>query len=60
VYNVAGQLVATLVDNEPVSGETVIQWDGRDRFGHEIASGVYFCRLDAAGAHETRKMVVIR
>jgi hypothetical protein len=60
VYDVAGRLVTTLVAGEHVSGERAVEWNGRDRFGNDVASGVYFYRLDAGSVTETRKMVVVR
>lgn len=61
VYDVAGRLVATLVENEVVSGERTVRWNGRNRSGNAVASGVYFYRLDTAGNKAlTRKMVLVR
>jgi hypothetical protein len=60
VYNVAGRLVATLLEDEFVSGERVVEWNGRNRSGNLIASGVYFYDLRTMDARVTRKMVVIR
>jgi hypothetical protein len=61
VYNVAGQLVRTLVDEvqSPESVEPVI-WDGRNNAGHAVSSGVYFYRLTTKGFTKTRKMVVLK
>jgi len=61
VYNVAGQLVATLVDGERAPGVTYrAEWDGRNRSGNRVASGVYFYRLRTAGHTITRKMVLLK
>jgi hypothetical protein len=60
VYNIAGQLVRTLVDGSQASGSHVARWDGRDERGREIAAGVYVCRLDAGGTNATRKLVHIK
>lgn len=60
IYDVAGRLVATLLDNEPVAGARTVGWNARDRFGNDVASGVYFYRLDSAGHRLTRKMIVLR
>jgi len=45
VYDVTGRLVSTLVDNEKISGTREARWNGKDRRGADVASGVYFCRL---------------
>jgi hypothetical protein len=61
IYNTAGQLVATLCDRimEPDVRHT-ITWDGRNREGRPVASGVYFCRLNAGDFVASRKLVLLR
>ena len=53
VYNILGQRVATLVDNEMEAGQHRVNFDG-SRF----ASGLYFYRLVAGKFIETRKMIL--
>lgn len=60
VYNAAGRLVRTLVDGEMSPGPKSIVWDGRDNYGEGVSSGVYFCRLDSAGASATKKMTLLK
>jgi len=62
VYNVLGEEVRTLVDEEQVSGYYSVIWDGRDGKGKEVSSGIYFCRLEVIGlkAERTRRMVLLR
>ncbi len=62
VYNIQGQLVRTLVDEEQTPGYYSVNWDGRDYLGEEVASGIYFYRLEVMGAKAemTRKMVLLR
>jgi len=64
VYNILGQVVRTLVDEEQVSGYYSVRWDGRDGLGKEVSSGVYFYRLKVKGDRlkvtKTRKMVLLR
>jgi flagellar hook assembly protein FlgD len=55
VYNLLGQTVETLIDNEYLQGEHSIEWNG-DRY----ATGIYFYRLDAGGQSITRKMSLIK
>ncbi|MEW6684710.1 MAG: S8 family serine peptidase [Candidatus Edwardsbacteria bacterium] len=60
IYNLAGQLVKTLI-NEPKSpGVYKISWDGRDDTGKQVANGIYFYRLEAGGFSATRKMILLR
>jgi len=61
VFNVAGQLVNTLVDEVRSPGVShSIDWDGRDARGSSVASGVYFYRLVTKDATLTRKMVMLK
>jgi len=64
IYNTLGQEVKTLVNEEQPAGNYQVLWDGRDSSGKQVASGVYFCRLEVTGGRfkveKTRKMVILR
>jgi len=45
IYNILGQKIHTLQTERSTKGKNSISWDGRDRNGLPVASGVYFCRL---------------
>jgi hypothetical protein len=60
VYNVAGQLIRTLVNGVKDVGSHSVSWDGKNDGGVGVASGVYFCKIDTKGFCQTRKMVVLR
>ena len=60
VFNVAGQVVKTLINGREEAGYKHVTWDGRSDDGSRVASGVYFYRLDAGSFAATKKMVVIR
>ncbi|UCH62077.1 MAG: DUF4962 domain-containing protein [Fidelibacterota bacterium] len=51
VYDVSGQLVRTLVTGNMLAGDYSIVWDGRDRAGRPVSSGLYFYALK--GGHNT-------
>jgi uncharacterized protein YfaS (alpha-2-macroglobulin family) len=55
VYNVNGQEVATLVDQDKVAGMYEVSFD-TDR----LAAGAYFYSLKGRGFSETRKMIVTK
>ena len=59
VFNVLGQLVATLVDQEVSAGVYTAIWRGTDGAGRAVAAGLYFYRLRAGGVSETRRMVLV-
>ncbi len=60
VYNLSGQTVRTLVDASLGAGEYVTSWDGTDKFGYQVASGVYFYRIEAGTFSQARKMVLLK
>ena len=60
IYNVKGQLVKTLVnDNQPV-GRRSFTWNGTDKDNRPVSSCLYFYRLTANGSTETKKMMLIK
>ncbi|MDP2806982.1 MAG: FlgD immunoglobulin-like domain containing protein [bacterium] len=60
VYNVAGQLVKTLVNRPQMAGRYTIAWNGKDESGRQAATGVYFYRLTANGTSAARTMNLIK
>jgi len=60
VYNILGEEVITLVDQEQRAGRYQVVWDGRNNQGKEVTSGVYLYRLKAGKFTAARKMVLLR
>jgi len=60
IYNILGEKVRTLVDEEKPPGEYRVMWDGKDETGKEVASGVYFCKLKVGDFSQSRKLVLIK
>jgi hypothetical protein len=60
VYNVAGQMVRTVVGSAMPAGRHSATWDGRDEGGRRIAAGVYLYQLQAGDRALTRKMVLVK
>jgi hypothetical protein len=60
VFNVLGQRVRTLVDEPQDAGGHAVTWEGENRYGRPVGSGVYFVRLTAGRTTKTRKMVLVR
>ncbi|TET94788.1 MAG: T9SS type A sorting domain-containing protein, partial [Candidatus Zixiibacteriota bacterium] len=60
IYNILGQRVKTLVDEVQIPSTHVVSWNGTDRFGRRVASGVYFYRLERGDDSETKKMVLLK
>jgi hypothetical protein len=59
VYDFAGRQVR-VIDFESLRGSGLIEWDGRDREGREVAAGVYFLKIETMGRALSRKAVVVR
>ena len=55
VFNILGQRIATLTDQDYPAGSYVVVWNASN-----VASGVYFCRMIVADKTQTKKMVVLR
>ncbi|HEX9653445.1 MAG TPA: FlgD immunoglobulin-like domain containing protein [bacterium] len=60
VYNLSGQLVRTLVDDDRAPGLHEVDWDGRNHEGMVLPSGVYFYTVRAGQFQETKKMSFVR
>ena len=60
VFDTRGQLVATLRDEVMAAGEHEVVWNGTDRNGQGVASGVYFSRLQTGAGILQEKMVLVR
>ena len=60
IFDVAGRLIDVLVDGKRSVGRFSEVWEGKDRNGVSVPSGIYFARLQAGEFTATRKMVLIR
>jgi hypothetical protein len=61
IYNLLGAEVATLVNDEPkAAGYHVAIWDGRNKDGEVVASGVYIYRIRAGSFSVTKKMALVK
>ena len=55
IYNIAGQKIAELVNEKQDANSYQINWDAGG-----YPSGVYFCRIEAGGYSNTKKMILVR
>ena len=60
VFDVEGRVIATVLNREMEPGSYRTVWAGKSAEGTELASGVYFYRLEAGAFVTTRKMVLLR
>jgi len=60
VHDLAGRVVRILCASSKKRGAYSVTWNGTDDRGRELANGIYFCRLVAAGYRATEKLVLQR
>jgi hypothetical protein len=60
IFNILGQKVKTLIDEERPAGKHTILWDGKNDSGHPLVSGVYYYRLTTSDQMQIRKMTLIK
>lgn len=60
VYSSLGQLVRQLVDDVKDPGVYSVVWDGRNRDGVTVSSGMYFCKVRAGTSIMTRKLLLLK
>ena len=60
VYNILGRQVRLLIDQSLSAGAHEVTFDGNSESGNQLATGIYFYRLQAENFVETRKMMLIK
>jgi len=65
IYNILGQEVVRLVENEMTSGNHSFTWSAEDATGKQLTSGIYLYKLSATGIdgsefNETKKMILLK
>lgn len=60
IFDVSGRFVANVASGRFESGPHEVGWDGIDRRGRQVSSGVYFCKLTAGDRSVTRKMTLLK
>jgi flagellar hook assembly protein FlgD len=60
IFDLTGAHMKTLVDGKQNSGMQTVQWDGTDKNGILVGTGVYLYRINSNSFSQTRKMVLIK
>jgi len=58
IVNQLGQVVSDLYDGTQNAGEQTIGWNGKNKSGARVASGIYYLRVVSGGVVQTRKVMV--
>jgi len=60
VYNLLGQRVRTLVDEQKGMGHHSIIWNGDNDNGEEVSTGIYFYRIKTDDFISSKKMLLLK
>ncbi len=60
IYDIAGKLVRTLINERQMPGVYNIIWDGKDKDGRDLPSGIYFYRLEIPNFETVKKTTLLR
>ena len=60
IYTLQGRLVKTLVNERQSAGYYGFNWDGTDRAGKAVGSGIYIYQLQANDQVMSRKMILMK
>jgi hypothetical protein len=60
VYDLLGHEIVILVDGYQEPGYKSITWNGTDKFGNDVSTGMYFYKLRSADFEKVKKMVLLK
>jgi len=60
IFNILGQKVNTLASGEYPAGNHSVTWDGKNRSGENVSTGIYFYRLSTENFTQTRRMLLLK
>ena len=60
IYNILGQKIRTLVNQEKSTGNYSVSWDGKNDFGDSVNSGIYFIKFSSDNFSDTKKMTLLK
>jgi PKD repeat protein len=64
IFNLAGQELVTLIDTQKEAGRYQVVWNGRDKYGNKVSSGIYLYSIEASNSiqnfKEIRRMTLIK
>jgi TolB protein len=59
IYDQLGRLIKTLVDDLKAPGNYAATWDGTDKMGRQVTSGLYFYRMTSGAFSQTHKAILL-
>ncbi len=60
IFNILGREVRTLANKRFQAGQHTLVWNGKDKQGKPVASGIYFYRISAGGFVRIKRMSLLK
>ncbi len=60
IYNLLGNEICTLVNEHKEIGHHTIKWDGKDNSGKQVASGMYFYKMESSNFNDVKKLRTVK
>ena len=60
IFNIKGQKIRSLLNDQIEAGEHSIVWNREDFTGKKVSSGIYFYKLKTTNASHTKKMLLLK
>jgi hypothetical protein len=60
VFDILGREIKILNDKVLIPGTYIIKWDGRDKVGLKVPTGIYFYRFDTSAFSDVKKMIYLK
>lgn len=59
IYNIKGEKIESLYFNDFLQGKNILYWDKKDKYGRNVASGIYLLKIKVANREYYRKIVLL-
>lgn len=60
IIDIKGEEIKVLGNQNYSAGSITLQWDGSNADGHQMPSGIYYCRLKSDASVISKKMILIK
>jgi flagellar hook assembly protein FlgD len=60
IFNINGELIKTLSQENLEAGRYEKNWNGKDEYGNQVVSGVYIYRLKAGNFEKSNRMILLK
>ena len=60
IFNLLGQEIITLKDEEQLPNNYLLHWDGKDKFGNIVSAGIYYCVMRYDRFRAIEKMAIVK